>query len=106
MLVYKLWNKAGSVGDKVTITAKTPEGELTLDVKINKDSFVEGDLVHKLFARNMIQDLEETFVENGTEEIKCLITDLGLKYSLASKHTSFIAVDDKSNEEFGVMMTR
>eukprot|EP00092_Neocalanus_flemingeri_P030787 GFUD01033440.1.p1 GENE.GFUD01033440.1~~GFUD01033440.1.p1 ORF type:complete len:808 (-),score=279.18 GFUD01033440.1:316-2739(-) len=106
LLVYKLWDKAGSVGEKVTITAKTPEGELSLDVKIDKDSFSEGDLIHKLFARKMIQDLEEKFEKNNTEEIKSLITDLGVKYGLASKHTSFIAVDDKSNKETGVMMTR
>merc|ERR1711892_408818 len=59
-----------------------------------------------MLARKMIQDLEETLETEDNNEIKSLITDLGLKYSLASKHTSFVAVDDQSNKESGVMITR
>ena len=31
MLLYKFWSKAGGIGEKVTITAKSPEGNLSLD---------------------------------------------------------------------------
>jgi len=102
MLIYKLWGTTGGVGEKVTITAKTPEGNLSLDVKIDKESFVEGEIVHKMFARKMIQELEENFEKKDPGEVKSIITELGLKYSLGTKHTAFIAVDDKTNEEGGI----
>ena len=31
MLLYKFWSKAGGIGEKVNITAKSPEGNLSLD---------------------------------------------------------------------------
>ena len=70
MLLYKLWGKEGGVGEKVTMTAKTPEGNLCLDVKIDKDSFVEGEMVHKMFAWKMIQQLEENFEKKNPGEVK------------------------------------
>jgi hypothetical protein len=90
----------------MTITAEKPEGRMSIEVKIDTANYIEGDLVHKMFARKMIQDLEEKFENDESEEIKSLITDLGLKYSLATKYTSFIGVDDKSSKESGVTMTR
>jgi len=105
MLLYKLWSNDGGVGEKVTITAKTPEGNLSLDVKIGKDSFIEGQMIHKMFARKMIQELEENFEKKDPEEVKSIITELGLKYSLGTKYTAFVAVDDKTNVESG-MKTR
>ena len=63
MLLFKLWSKAGGVGEKVTITAKTPEGNLTLDNDINKDCFTEGEMIHKMVVRRKIQGLEE-YCEN------------------------------------------
>jgi len=105
MLLYKLWGSTGGVGDMVTVTAQTPEGNLSLDVKIDKDSFVDGEIVHKMFARKMIQELEENFEKKDPGEVKSIITELGLKYSLGTKYTAFIAVDEKTNEESG-MKTR
>merc|ERR1711892_329142 len=105
MLLYKLWSNDGGVGEKVTITAKTPEGNLSLDVKIGKDSFIEGQMIHKMFARKMIQELEENFEKKDPGEVKSIITELGLKYSLGTKYTAFVAVDDKANIECG-MKTR
>ena len=65
-------------------------------------------MVHRMFARKMIQDLEESNLYDDRERtvVDKVITDLGLKYSLASKHTSFIGVDDKVNQEAGGMVTR
>jgi hypothetical protein len=61
-------------------------------------------LLHKMFARRMIQDLEENYSQSQEqedeekrkkkeEEVKDLVTELGLKFGLATRHTSFIAVD-------------
>ena len=47
-------------------------------VKIEKDSFFDGELVHSLLDRKMIQSLEEKYGNHERREIKSLITDLGL----------------------------
>ena len=55
-------------------------------------------IIQKLAARSLIQELEEASLhaEQGqSEEIKQKIIHLGLEYSLATKHTSFIAVEER-----------
>ena len=59
-----------------------------------------------MFARKMIQNLQERLETDDSDKIKSLITDLCLKYSLASKHTSYVAVDDQSYKESEVMIAR
>ena len=55
-------------------------------------------VIQKLAARSLIQELEEASLHaqsDSVEEIKQKIIDLGLTYSLATKHTSFIAVEER-----------
>ena len=47
------------------IIAKTPEGDLSEELIIKADDILQGDMVHKMFARKMIQDLEERDHEDG-----------------------------------------
>merc|ERR1719481_2500332 len=90
MLVYFLWGENTKLANNVKIIAKTPEGDLSESIKINTEDNIEGEMIHKMFARKMIQDLEERVDE--------VITDLGLKYGLASKNTSFIGVSEEVNK--------
>ena len=53
----------------------------------------------------MIQTLEENFEKKDPAEVKSIITELGLKYSLGTKYTAFIGVDSLTNKESG-MKTR
>ena len=64
----------------------------------------------QLAARKRIQDLEETILDNADdvtkEEIEKAVVDLAIKYRLASKHTSFVGVDDKAAKgEFELAMS-
>ena len=57
-----------------------------------------NQIIQKLAARSLIQELEEAGLHakpDKAEEIKQKIIDLGLTYSLATKHTSFIAVEER-----------
>merc|ERR1712012_485666 len=83
---------------------------------------IEGDMVHTMFARKLIQDLEERYDEQYTEDsdsdeeermtdenkkvMDKIITDIALKYSLASKKTSFIAISDNANKKEGTIVSR
>ena len=97
LLVYKLLPASLPLGARVTITAATPEGDLSLEVVMDRDSFIEGNSLHQLYARKAVQDLEESnnshnsnslfggFGAGTSDEAKNQITALGLKYQIATK---------------------
>ena len=101
MLVYFLWGENTKLANNVKIIAKTPEGDLSESIKINTEDNIEGEMIHKMFARKMIQDLEERDDMEDQEGVDEVITDLGLKYGLASKNTSFIGVSEEVNKSKG-----
>ena len=95
LILYNLWGQQTKLADKVKISAKTPEGELMEELEISEESYSQGDLVHKMFARKMIQDLEERHGGGeDKEEVKGVITDLALRYNLSSQYTAFIGVNE------------
>ena len=83
LLVYRVWDQKEVVGVRVTITTDTGEGKIRMEVTVDQEEVVHGDLVHKMFARKMIKDLEEKYEEDDSEEVQALIEELGLKYNLA-----------------------
>jgi len=106
LIAYKLIGD--NLGDitEVTVKAKTPEGDLEVTLPINKDNFIHGTSVHQLCARKMIQEAEEVHEKDNPAESKTLITELGLKYNLASKYTSFVGVDEKKSKNKEIMFQR
>ena len=101
LVLYKLWESQTKLAEKVKISAKTPEGDLVEELEITEESYSlgnHGDLVHKMFARKMIQDLEERHGDGGEgedkEEVRRVITDLALRYNLTSQYTAFVAVSE------------
>lgn len=109
MLVYKLFFKNQNIENikNVNIEAITPDGPLCITIPINNTNYIHGQFIHQLAAKKRIQDLEETTNVNLTsEEIQELITELGIKYKIASKYTSFVGVDSKTFKESEVMITR
>eukprot|EP00092_Neocalanus_flemingeri_P024207 GFUD01026255.1.p1 GENE.GFUD01026255.1~~GFUD01026255.1.p1 ORF type:complete len:656 (+),score=188.33 GFUD01026255.1:171-1970(+) len=106
LIAYKLLDKTMDVNDEITVKATTTEGDLEVSLPICKDSFIQGNCLHQLFARKMIQEVEEKHEKENVEESKKLITELGLKYSLASKYTSFVGVDEKHGNSSTFMVTR
>jgi len=57
------------------------------------DVSTEAVELEKLWARSRIRQLTDDEALTGTGELKPAITQLGLKYSLLTQYTSFIAVD-------------
>ena len=87
------------VGGKVVLTA----GDLRQELEVEKESSLDGDLVHKMFAKKMIQELEDSEIGPREEE---LIKDLSIKYGILSRFTSFICVDQETATEVGEMVVR
>jgi len=100
LLVYRLFSPTETEMPKsVTVKASTPDGPLSVELPIEKSSFLSGNFVHQLAARKRIQDLEELVIGDSgilEAEVQKAIVELGIRYKLASKHTSFVGVDEKS----------
>ena len=85
----------------ITITAQSPDGPLSIELEVEEHS---GNLVQKLTARSLIRDLEEgsSWLHSANQnsvnnsQIKAEIVRLGTTYNLVSKHTSFIAVEQRN----------
>jgi len=90
--LFRLFAGDVKVGGKVVLKAGETEQELEVESKPR----LAGELLHKMFARRMIQELEEE-TEVGETEIE-LIKELSLKYNIISRFTSFVGVDEGSSE--------
>jgi len=97
-------------GDKlptsVTVIAESPDGPLTVELPVNENNIIKGDLIHTLAARRLVRDLEEgtSYLHSDNPYpnpslIKDEVIRLGKKYKLASKFTSFIAVEERTPDE-------
>ena len=99
-LSYCLVNKGGKPPTSVHITAKSPAGPLDVRLAVTPGDMVEGTLLHTMAARSLIHDLEKgrswlhgpALGSGDPSVVKGEIVRLGTTYSLASKHTSFVAV--------------
>ena len=111
MLNFKLFAKDETL-EKVVIVAQAPDGPLSVTIPITaKDHLKGGNFVHQMASRRRIQEIEDSlpFDEYDLpEHAKKEITDLGLKFGLATKYTSFIGVDKQSKKSLfeGAMESR
>lgn len=113
LLVYRLFEPKSGTPNSVTITAQTPDGPLSVEIPVGEKTFLTGNFVHQLAARKRIQDLEEMIIDESEghvtkQDVENAVVELGVKFRLASKHTSFVGVDDKkpSDNFEPVMNTR
>lgn len=86
----------GDVGGKLTISGKTGAGEYSDSFDVASVQPEEGNrALRYLWARSMIAELSDYGSENLSAEQQRAVTDLGLKYNLLTRYTSFIAVREK-----------
>lgn len=77
-----------SQGEEVTLTVQVD----TLPPHSTDDT--QPCLIHTLAVRKIIQDLDDGDRTVNSNDVKCAIVHLGEQYQLASRYTSFLAVDD------------
>ncbi len=99
----------------VTLRAVAKDGPVSFALPVDPGSAGEGTLVGTLWARRMIRDLEEGRSElhprRGSqqtravglkeEKAKAEIVSLGTTWSLVSRHTSFVAVEERETPTEG-----
>ncbi|MEO5736383.1 MAG: VIT domain-containing protein [Variovorax sp.] len=95
VIVFGKWrpNSEGLAKGRVIIEGQSANGpyrqELAIDAKVRQDTAA----LRTLWARHRIGALSDQEALEGGDAFKQRITDLGLKYSLLTQYTSFIAVD-------------
>jgi len=68
-------------------------------LSIEQIKWKTGNMIHTLAGRQMIRDLEEGTLKDEVKDHKSRIESIGLRYNLASKYTSFVAVSDNVDDE-------
>jgi hypothetical protein len=115
VLVYGLLEDA--TAGEVTLSARGPKGRLSFSLRVDPEYAQRGNLVGTLAARTMIRDLEEGMSRlhdrRGSRQervtadrVKEEIVRLGLAYGLASRETSFVAVERRESPVPGEMELR
>ncbi|CAG8529990.1 13054_t:CDS:2 [Ambispora leptoticha] len=108
VLVYVFLAKNVKPKNVITLSAQSLDGPIKLEVKVDPVT-LQGSKIHTLAARKLIQDLEEgtsyLHVDSNRKDkvsddlVKEQIINLGITFSLASRHTSFLAINEKTNSE-------
>ena len=90
LIVFGKWK--GEAKGKLVLEGNTANGPLQNSLPITAASTDTAALRH-LWARHRIAALSDQEALEGGSAAKDAITDLGLKYSLLTQYTSFLAVD-------------
>jgi hypothetical protein len=114
----------GRVGElraaDVTLRASSSVGEVAFPVSLDPSAVSSGSVVSTLWARRAIRDLEEgcsrLHAPRGSrqerasvglgERVKAEIVRLGTGYGLMSRHTSYVAVEERETPVEGEVQLR
>jgi Ca-activated chloride channel family protein len=91
VIVFGKWR--GEAKGRVIIEGQGASGPYRQEVRIDDRTRQDTAALRTLWARHRIQSLSDQETLEGGTAFKERITELGLKYSLLTQYTSFIAVD-------------
>ena len=87
----------GKMDNKLTVNGTTGSGRYTENVKTKTTEKDEKNgALRYLWARKQLQVLSDYAAVSNESEFRPMITAIGLDYSLLSKYTSFVAVDERT----------
>ncbi len=93
IVLFGKWR--GEPTGTIQISGKTASGNYVQDISVSDVTPLETNgAIRYLWARTMIDSLTDYGLSDGEEDVKKKITDIGLKYSMMTPYTSFIAVLD------------
>lgn len=95
VIVFGKWraDSSGQAKGRVIIEGQGASGPYRQEVRIDERTRQDTAALRTLWARHRIQSLSDQETLEGGTAFKDRITELGLKYSLLTQYTSFIAVD-------------
>lgn len=99
LIVYALLAEDAHLPKWAEVVAVSPDGPLTLKINLVDSNLEQGQIIHSLAARKLIQALQDREENNEDTNAKKEIVQLGCRYGLASRYTSYVAVDPKVQKE-------
>ncbi|CAG8728851.1 23899_t:CDS:2, partial [Racocetra persica] len=107
-IVYCILEKGVEACKEITLSASSHDGPMRLSIPLDPE-ILKGSKIHTLAARKLIQDIEDgtSFIHKHPRNmgkrlpnslIRKQIVKLGVMYNLASKYTSFLAIDERNIE--------
>ncbi|TPG24991.1 VIT and vWA domain-containing protein [Variovorax guangxiensis] len=95
VIVFGMWrpNSEGLARGRVVIEGQSANGPYREEVAIDGRTPQNASALRALWARHRIAALSDQEALEGGDSFAKAITELGLKYSLLTQYTSFIAVD-------------
>ncbi|MDF1751263.1 MAG: VIT domain-containing protein [Verrucomicrobiales bacterium] len=90
--VYGKWK--GELKGEVTLSGVTSKGRINLTKPIQQSEARNEPALSYLWARQKIRDLDDFEGKTPSPEAKEEIINLGLKYNLMTRFTSFLAIDE------------
>ncbi|RIB09112.1 von Willebrand factor type A domain-containing protein [Gigaspora rosea] len=105
LMVYCILSKGIEPKQNITLSAMSQDGPMKLEIPVDPVT-LQGSKIHTLAARKLIQNLEDgtSFLHNHQKYqgkqvpnsiVRKQIISLGKTYSLASRYTSFIAIEER-----------
>eukprot|EP00026_Physarum_polycephalum_P010569 Phypoly_transcript_10735.p1 GENE.Phypoly_transcript_10735~~Phypoly_transcript_10735.p1 ORF type:complete len:422 (+),score=61.17 Phypoly_transcript_10735:56-1267(+) len=93
---------------KAQLQATGKAGKLNMNIDLKSagaETLIQGKLIHLLAAKQLIREIEEGAFRKTMDDAqqKNEIVNLGVAYNLASKHTSFVAVEERVKPVEGSM---
>lgn len=106
--VYGLVPTSDAPLARAQLQAMGKAGNLNMDIDLKSaqtDTHINGKLIHVLAAKQLIRELQEGAFRKNLDnvEVEKEVVRLGVSYSLASKHTSFVAVEERRDPVQGTM---
>ena len=95
VVIYGKWrgDAVQAAGAQLVVEGRSAEGAWRSEVAADAGEHPAGTALRHLWARQRIAMLSDQEALEGGSAQKAAITELGLKYSLLTQYTSFIAVD-------------
>jgi len=91
VIVFGKWR--GEARGSLTLEGRSAEGPWRQTVRVDPRSSADASALRALWARHRIASLSDQEALDASGGLQAQITELGLKYSLLTQYTSFIAVD-------------
>jgi Ca-activated chloride channel family protein len=91
LIVFGKWR--GEAKGQLLVEGNSPNGPMHLSMPISATNATNTAALRHLWARHRIATLSDQESLEGGSAAKDAITELGLKYSLLTQYTSFLAVD-------------
>lgn len=99
--VYIIGKYRGKAGGSIKLTGISGEGEFVNVLNVENGTNAGNMALRQLWARERIRNYDDLCSLGESPELKSTIVNLGLKYNLLTRFTSFVAIDNQVRNQSG-----